>query len=195
MNPANETVYNRTRGPLEVPDHDRSWDSQQVMLVNVTVRPLEAKDASAIRDAALEAWKYTYRDIFDLPFIENFVNRNYAPQATLALMPGIEAGSIFFHVAEYQSQVIGFCNIGVTDSVAEPYRIYVLPVYIGQGIGGRLLEQGEHFLAEKGIDRYFCYVHNRNEIGKRFYLRNGFQHVTEKDKDDEWYMEKRLPLN
>jgi hypothetical protein len=35
-------------------------------------------------------------------------------------------------------------------------------------------------------------VHNANDLGKSFYLRNGFTHVSEKDDKEEWYMEKRL---
>ena len=45
----------------------------------------------------------------------------------------------------------------------------------------------------QGLSTYFCFVHQDNELGKRFYLRNSFRHITEKDHDDEWYMEKALP--
>jgi hypothetical protein len=31
-----------------------------------------------------------------------------------------------------------------------------------------------------------------NALGKNFYVRNGFMYVSEKDDDEEWYMEKRL---
>ena len=72
------------------------------------------------------------------------------------------------------------------------YRIYLLPDYIGQGLGRRLLERGETFLLEHGINTYFCFVHKDNEMGKRFYIRSGFQHIPEKDHDDEWNMEKNL---
>jgi uncharacterized protein with von Willebrand factor type A (vWA) domain len=38
-------------------------------------------------------------------------------------------------------------------------------------------------------------VHSRNEIGKAFYVRQGFSHRPEQDADDEWYMEKTLDLS
>ena len=159
---------------------------------DVVIRPISESDAPSIRAVALEAWRHTYHTIFDQQFIENFVNQNYAPEAILSLFSGIQAGSIFFDVAEYTSKVIGFCNIGITKQGAELYRIYLLPTFIGYGIGRRFLERGEAFVVEHGMDSYSCFVHQNNEIGKRFYLKSGFKHIPAKDKDDEWFMEKSL---
>jgi diamine N-acetyltransferase len=165
------------------------------MLNDVIIRPIRESDAISIHPVALESWQHTYRTIFDQQFIENFVNRNYAPEAILSLFPYIQADSMCFYVAEYAANVIGFCNIGIHQQGAELYRIYLLPAFIGQGIGRRLLSLGETFVIERGIDSYFCFVHKNNEIGKRFYLNFGFKHISEKDKEDEWYMEKKLSIN
>jgi ribosomal protein S18 acetylase RimI-like enzyme len=85
--------------------------------------------------------------------------------------------------------------MGINEGTAVLYRIYLLPAYIGQGIGRKLLEHGEKFLMEHGVNTYSCFVHKDNEIGKRFYVSRGFQHITEKDHDDEWYMQKTINLN
>jgi ribosomal protein S18 acetylase RimI-like enzyme len=162
------------------------------VLNDVTIRPIKESDALSIHAVALEAWRHTYHMIFDPQFIKSFVNRNYAPEAILSLFPQLQVGSMFFEVAEYASNVIGFCNLGIHKQGAELYRIYLLPDFIGHGIGRRLLERGEAFVVEHGIDSYFCFVHKNNELGKRFYFHSGFRHITEKDKEDEWFMEKRL---
>jgi ribosomal protein S18 acetylase RimI-like enzyme len=162
------------------------------MVNDVVIRPINESDAPSIHAVALEAWMHTYRTIFNQQFIQDFVNRNYAPETILSLFSGIQAGSIFFDVAECGSKVIGFCNIGITKQGAELYRIYLLPAFIGQGIGRRLLERGEEFVVKHGMDLYFCFVHKNNEIGKQFYLKYGFKHISAKDKDDEWFMEKSL---
>jgi ribosomal protein S18 acetylase RimI-like enzyme len=164
------------------------------MLKDVIIRPITEADVPIIHAVALEAWQYTYHDIFDQEFIETFVNQHYAPEAILSLFPRLRSSTICFYVAEDASNIIGFCNIGLHQEIAELYRIYLLPSYIGQGIGQKLLEYGEEFLREHGINTYFCFVHKDNEIGKRFYFRFGFQHVPEKDHDDEWYMAKRIAL-
>jgi hypothetical protein len=55
-----------------------------------------------------------------------------------------------------------------------------------------LLQQGEAFVLAHGLDSYFCFVHQYNEVGKRFYLRRGFRHVAAQDREKEWYLEKSL---
>ena len=164
------------------------------MLTDVVFRSIRETDASNIQNVALEAWQYTYHTIFDQQFIDDFVNRNYSPEAILALLHRIQEGSMFFYVAEYKSKLIGFCNIGIHDQKAELYRIYLLPLFIGQGIGRRFLELGETFVMDHGVNVYSCVVHKNNEIGKQFYLHCGFKHILEKDRDDEWFMEKKLPV-
>jgi ribosomal protein S18 acetylase RimI-like enzyme len=159
------------------------------------IRSITETDVPNIHAVALEAWNHTYRNIFEQPFMDNFVDQYYAPEAILSLFPRIQSGTMCFYVAEYESNVIGFYNIGIDQRIAELYRIYLLPVYIGRGVGQKLLGLGEKFLLEHGIHTYFCYVHKDNETGKHFYFRSAFQYVPEKDHDDEWYMEKRLAFS
>jgi ribosomal protein S18 acetylase RimI-like enzyme len=159
---------------------------------DVIVRPLLEADAPKILAVALEAWQHTYHKLFDQQFIENFVNRNYSEAAIASLFPRIQSGSMFFDVVEHQSRIIGFCNLGIDNQSAELYRIYLLPTFIGQGIGQKMLELGEAFVREHRLNSYFCFVHKGNEIGKRFYLKSGFRHILEKDKEDEWFMEKTI---
>lgn len=155
-------------------------------------RSFEASDAEGVFATAKEAWHFTYANIFDTAFIDSFVQANYAPERLVRLVPQIEAGQMFFQVALDSSTVIGFCHIGITQPGAELFRLYLRPAYIGRGIGHTLLQNGETFLRSRGYSSYSCFVHKDNERGKQFYLRHGFQHRSEYDHDDEWYMEKRL---
>src|SRR5215813_4337201 len=134
----------------------------------------------------------TYKDIYPAEFIHTFVQTNYAPAGLLRLVPHIQAGHQFFHVALSQSSVVGFCHIAATRHGMELLRIYVRPSYIGQGIGRALLQQGEDFIKAQDYSTYCCFVHKENDLGKNFYVRNGFTHIREKDGAEEWYMEKRL---
>ena len=161
-------------------------------MTEIILRQIKETDAPSIQEVALEAWRYTYHAIFDQEFIENFVHRNYAPEVTLSLLPRIHSGDMFFHIAEQDSKIVGFCNIGLTGEGAQLLRIYLLPSYIGQGLGRKLLHLGEEFVMAHGVATYFCFVHKDNELGRRFYLRNKFRHIREKDHGDEWYMQKTL---
>ena len=156
------------------------------------VRELRRIDVQEVYEVALEAWQYTYEDIYSSDFIQKFVNENYAPALLLRLLPLIQAGQHFFQVALAHSTVVGFCHIAQTKQGMELLRIYLRPAYIGKGIGRTLLRQGEEFIKSRGYHSYFCFVHKNNELGKSFYLRNGFTHLVENDQEDEWHMEKRL---
>ena len=158
----------------------------------IAFRSIGAADAPAIQAVAAEAWTFTYASIFGPQFIENFVRKNYAPEVTVSLLPRIEAGRTFFHVAETEDRIVGFCHIDIVEQAAELRRIYLLPAYIGKGIGHQLLQQAEAFVAAAGLKSYSCFVHEQNEIGKRFYFRENFTHVAGKDQADEWCMEKTL---
>lgn len=48
------------------------------------------------------------------------------------------------------------------------FRNYLLPAYIGRGIGSEVLRCGEAFLQSQGLDRTFCFLHKDNELGTCF---------------------------
>jgi ribosomal protein S18 acetylase RimI-like enzyme len=158
----------------------------------ITYRPFSATDGDAVFAVAQAAWHFTYAAIFDPAFIDQFTRTNYAPERLNALAPLVATQEIFFDVAVDGDQVIGFCNMGLTPQGAQLFRIYLHPSAIGQGIGAALLQRGEEFVRARGLTTYSCFVHSRNELGKRFYERQGFRHRAELDQEEEWYMEKQL---
>lgn len=160
----------------------------------ISYRSLQSNDADAVFTVAREAWLFTYANIFDLAFIDQFTCTNYASEHLRALVPLVEANRIFFDLALDAEQIIGFCNIGVAARGAQLFRMYLRPAYIGHGIGSTLLERGEGFIRDRGFTTYCCFVHKDNGLGKRFYLRRGFQHRQQSDQDDEWFMEKQLTV-
>ena len=155
-------------------------------------RQFEKQDSNEVHKLAFDSWKFTYKKIYPPDFIEKFVNQNYDPKKLGALIPQIKSGKMFFYVVIDKPHVVGFCHIGDRGSGMELFRIYLKPNYIGQGIGEKLLSFGESFVKSKGLHKYFCFVHKKNKIGIKFYLKNNFKHIQEKDEANEWYMEKKL---
>lgn len=45
---------------------------------------------------------------------------------------------------------------------------------------------------DRGVGEYFGFVHRHNEVGKAFYLKQGFAHDPAHDREDEWCMIRRL---
>lgn len=158
----------------------------------INYRPFTGEDAVAVADVAHETWIWTYAGIFAPEFIAQFVATHYAPERLRALVPAVAAGQVAFDVALASEEVIGFCNLGPTAAGAELYRIYLLPAYVGRGIGATLLARGEAFLRAREITSYRCFVHRANQRGQQFYARQGFQRVSEHDHEDEWCLEKQL---
>ena len=159
----------------------------------VTFRSFQPDDADAVYRVALAAWRYTYRDIYDVTFIDQLVRRHYALEALRRLLPSPYASTMFFEVALASAEVVGFCHMGERDHGMELFRLYLLPAYIGKGVGRQLLERGEAFLVAQGVLHYCCFVQQNNALGQRFYLRQGFYHVPEFDQGDNRYMKKQLP--
>jgi ribosomal protein S18 acetylase RimI-like enzyme len=161
---------------------------------NITTRPLQTADLQQIHDVALISWQGTYHGVFEPAVIAQYVQTYYHPDQLRSMLALIERGETFFEVALDGQQIVGFCQIGFTpQGAARLFRIYLLPAYVGRGIGGTLVRRGEAWLGSKGVPEYGCYVHSANAVGKQFYERQGFIHRPEQDQDEEWYMHKRLP--
>lgn len=160
--------------------------------MNIVFRELKEKDFESLLLTALEAWSFTYRDIFGLDHIEGFVKKNYGPERLHQLLPGMRAGRRFFEVALEEDHVVGFCCAMCTQEGVELNRLYLHPKQIGCGIGTEFIQRLETYARKQGVDKCYCYVHKENERGKRFYLRKGFLHDSAKDIDDDWYMVKMI---
>ena len=91
---------------------------------DMVLRALQETDVQAVYEVAFEAWHATYKDIYPAEFINTFVQTNYAPAGLLRLVPRIQAGHQFFHVALAQSSVIGFCHIAETRHGMELLRFH-----------------------------------------------------------------------
>lgn len=161
----------------------------------IKFRTFEPQDAQGVYETALRSFQETYKSVFTDEMIEQMVRKDYEPESLLALLEKIQSGEMCFYVALDGERVIGFCNFGFCDKGLELRRIYLHPDYIGKGVGKRLLELGETFALATGSEKYFCFVHKQNEIGKRFYFKNGFFHNGSEDLGDQWFMMKELKTN
>ena len=146
----------------------------------IKYKQLSIRNFEKVYEIALEAWNYTYKNIYTLSQIKNYVDKYYSLEILQKQFPLIEKGGIFFEVAKENKNIIGFCNIELKDNgKAELLRIYLKPSHIGKGIGKKLLLHGEEFLILKDVKKLYCYAHKENKLGRQFYLRNGFKITSE----------------
>lgn len=143
-------------------------------MTRLTVRDARPADGARIAEVARASWTDTYRDIFDAPFIEDFLARNYVPdELAEGARRAAERDDAHFLVAERDGDVIAFAQFGPGPRGPELYRIYADPPAYGSGAGSALLAE-LHRRLEGRIDAYVLDVHSRNRRGRAFYDRHGF---------------------
>jgi diamine N-acetyltransferase len=146
--------------------------------------PYERKHAAAIRGLALEAWRFTYSEIFTQQEIEEYVSKFYSDENNLLAEQQISQNLLRYSVAiDDKERLIGFQTSSISMLHAELTRIYILPEKIGTGLGTALLNDSEQFFQQNGFRSYQVKVHRYNTIGQKFYQRKGFTLIGEDDRD------------
>ena len=162
----------------------------------VRYRALRKADIPEIQAVALKAWTFAYRRYgLSLKTIRRFVAERYSTDSfEKTVLPSIQKGRSKFCLATDKGKIIGYSNAGPGVWGWELYRIYLLPEYIGKGIGKRLLLLAEAFLRSKKARKYHAYVWQENKAALEFYKRNGFVKLKGKNKNRvEICIEKKLP--
>lgn len=166
-------------------------------------REFKASDAVEVYQVARKSWGVTYKHIFSLEFIREFVIRAYDPDRLRNSISHMVAGWTGFWVAEDNNSEVGFAQVGYSSTRLEKkdpkneiylYRIYVNPEYLGKGVGTGLLELVENWVKNEQKEYYVCYCHKNNNIGKKFYFRKKFEHIPERDnlEENEIFLLKKL---
>ena len=96
----------------------------------VTVRDARPEDAAAIGRIARASWSDTYRDIFEPAFIDDFLERHYAP-ASLAeqARSAADRDDVEFLVAERDGEIVAYLHFGPGPHGPQLYRIYADPAH------------------------------------------------------------------
>jgi diamine N-acetyltransferase len=161
----------------------------------VSYRLLRKRDVPEVQVTALKAWTFAYRRYgLSLKLIRRFVSERYSTDSfEKSVFPSIERGDSQFYLATDNGEIIGYSNVGRGVWSWELYRIYLLPEYIGRGVGKKLLLLAEVFLRSKKARKYHAYVWKENKAALDFYKRNGFVKLEGKDKNKaEICIEKKL---
>lgn len=146
-------------------------------------------DIPGIQLTAAESWRATYRTIYSPDFIESFIGHAYSSDSLRRVVHSTQS---VFVVAREEGTVVGFSHAGYGPRGGELYRIYLRPPWWGSGVGDLLLRQTEQWLCDNGYPGYGCFVHRNNEVGRRFYARHAFRHLSEHDDGDHLFLWKDL---
>lgn len=159
--------------------------------VNVEILPFRKSFARSVKRVAEKSWSYTYKDIYSSTHISDYIAENYRISNLALLEKYVDSGTISLNVARINSRIVGFCHIG-KEKEFTLFRIYLLPRWIGKGIGSYLLAEGERWVRDSGGSSYIARVQEKNATGTRFYEKSGFTRDPELDHDDELCYRKEL---
>ena len=131
----------------------------------------ENDDFAAIREIYERSWKYAYRDIIPREWLDSRPKDKWGGNIlkngrieTGAFIDGKIVGTACY----CQSRWDKFKDLG------EVVTIYLLPEYIGQGIGYALMEHCISALKGLGYDKVLLWVLEENTRARAFYERYGF---------------------
>ena len=108
------------------------------------------------------------------------------------IFPSIARRNSKFYLAMSGRKIVGYSYFRRGQRGWELNRIYLLPEYIGKGIGKQLLSLGEQFFKAKKARKYYAYVYSRNKLGLEFYYRNEFVRIKGKEWGPQYFLEKKL---
>jgi GNAT superfamily N-acetyltransferase len=145
----------------------------------VTVRHATADDARAIAEVHVAAWRWAYRGQLPDELLDGLsVEDREAMWAAWFLDPE-DRGAVIV-ACDDDGQVVGFANAGPSrdqgapGTTGEVRAIYVIQEVQGKGVGARLIDEVERYLRGFGFERATLWVLETNDLGRRFYERNGW---------------------
>jgi oligopeptide/dipeptide ABC transporter ATP-binding protein len=140
----------------------------------LAVRPAAARDAGAMAEAFVAAWRQAYPGV-----VPDQVLADLDLAKTTSWLAGLienrEQGSTDVAVAD--DRVIGFVRYGRDrdlESGGHVFGLYVHPDAAGQGTGQALLGHAESHLAADGCTAMSLWVFEANERARRLYRKAGY---------------------
>lgn len=132
---------------------------------------VDTDDRLAISHIYEESWKVAYQGIVPQEFLES-IPKGYWIKALDSpewqTLVGVENGRYIGTSSFCKSRFKRFPEDG------EIISLYLLPEYMGQGYGKRLLKRTMDELQKQGFQMLFLWVLEENEIARRFYESQGF---------------------
>lgn len=131
----------------------------------------EEDDRNALSRIYEESWRFAYRGIIPRDYLDSIPKGQWAASAdkpnisTLVLVAdGEMVGTASFCLSRFEDMA----------GWGEIVSIYLLPDYMGKGLGKKLFAEAVRELEEMGFRDIFLWVLEENTNARRFYEKQGF---------------------
>lgn len=146
---------------------------------NITIRPAVPSDAAGIATVHVRTWQCNFKGQVPDTYLDN-LSIAQKTETWKTSLENPEPG-VYQFIAEIPGQLVGWCVAGVsrdedaTVETGELRGIYILPEFIGQGIGTKLMNQALIYLRQDGYKNATLWNLDTNESTKKFYEKRGWQ--------------------
>lgn len=152
---------------------------------NLILRTADLNDAAALCALGALTFDAKFGHLYPEADLKHFLSTAYALEKMQSFLAADDTASWVIEAAD--GHLIGYaqagdCKLPVTkmpDGAVEMMRLYVHPDYLGQKLGGRLMDAVVDWVASKGDPPFFLGVWSENDGAQRFYARYGFEKVGE----------------
>lgn len=136
----------------------------------------KSKEFLNISTTLAKCWKFSYQGIINDAYLSTLQDDHWVA----FLEKKISKNSVECMIAKNKDQTIGLVIFGesITGEYPEDgeiHSLYLLPEFIGQGIGHLLFDMAERGLKEKDYDHYLVCVFSQNKAAIHFYESHGFK--------------------
>lgn len=146
--------------------------------MEILIRPWRMEDLPAVRRILWESWMVTYSAFIPEEDLRSYYEATYRLDSLANLYK-----SSFVHgfIGEAEGMAAGFARTQFHLNENRLYlaSLYLLPVFQGRGIGGRLLRVAEAKARDYGLGELWVGVMVWNEAACRWYDKRGFRFVRE----------------
>lgn len=144
--------------------------------MNIEVRKAVCEDSSAMAETVCSSWKYAYKDIVSQDYLDKLTPERWKDKFYQGISDGINS----FYVMEYDGSIIGVALISNSTEKnypddAELVCFYLMPDFIGNGLGQIFFDRILDFITAKGYKNIILDVLSGNDRAIRFYKKQGFE--------------------
>lgn len=163
----------------------------------ITITEATAQEFKTIQEIAHIAWPFTYKDILSKTQIEYMLDLFFSDVAMHTCL----ANGHHFLIVQQSNEPIGFASYEPhyqNKKQTRLHKLYLLPETQGKGTGQLLIQAVEN-KAKENNDQTISLNVNRFNKAYLFYLKNGFQIISEENLEigkgyfmEDYKMEKQL---
>jgi ribosomal protein S18 acetylase RimI-like enzyme len=148
----------------------------------ISIRYASQQDAGLLADLGAKTFIQTYSESNPFENIDAYVKEFFSPEKQKT---EISDSSNLFLIAEYEGQVFGYAQVSsgnqtpeiTSKNPIELVRIYLLPEFIGKGLGSSLMQACLQESLARGHDAIWLGVWEHNQRAIAFYEKWGFKKI------------------